>query len=64
MSESLHLALYPAPYQSLGVRTHQEHSSGARYDMGLSRIVDDPNRDLKNQSIMVMAGFLFRFPGM
>ncbi len=32
--------------------------------MGLSRIVDDPNRDLKNQSIMVMAGFLFRFPGM
>jgi hypothetical protein len=37
---------------------------GVRYDMGISRIVNDPNRDLKNESLMATLGFLFRFPGM
>jgi hypothetical protein len=36
---------------------------GVRYDMGISQIVDDPNRNLKNESIMATLGFLFRFPG-
>jgi hypothetical protein len=35
-----------------------------RYDMGITQIVDDPNVNLKNQAIMVLGGFLFRFPGM
>jgi len=35
-----------------------------RYDMGITQIVDDPNINLKNQAIMVLGGFLFRFPGM
>lgn len=37
---------------------------GARYDLGLSRVADDPNLDLKNEALMATLGFLFRFPGM
>jgi len=37
---------------------------GARYDMGLSPVTDDPNLGLKNEALMATLGFLFRFPGM
>lgn len=35
-----------------------------RYDMGITQIVDDPNINLKNQTIVVLGGVMFRFPGM